>query len=100
VPFLTVCKSCGLTHRATETDGKVEFFVENCLCGHPAQGNVKYFVGSHDEYRKDSKGTEDRLHMQRRGIHLNNAGEQANFVKRVDSMQSVYPSDNLAQLDG
>lgn len=91
MPFITVCKSCSLSHRTTETDGKVEFFAENCFCGHPAQGNVKDFIGSHNEYRKDPKGTADRLHVQRRGVHFDNAGDQAkSAVQRVNSMQSVH----------
>ena len=45
VPFLSVCKGCGLSHRATETaNGTVEFSAASCQSGEDAQGNLKYRI--------------------------------------------------------
>jgi hypothetical protein len=65
LPYFSVCKHCGLSHRATLRRRHIDFF-KRCECGHESEGDEVYgFIGSSREWRKDPAARAVALLLQR-----------------------------------
>jgi hypothetical protein len=65
LPYFSVCKHCGLSHRATLRKGHIDFF-KRCECGREPEGDEVFgFIGSSHEWRKDPAARAVALLLQR-----------------------------------